>query len=331
MAGCRDFFARKKDAVSKCGAKGYSYEYNNVKKNGEDTMRNLYIVIGILAVLVLLGILFVAFRRARAKRLVKRRSDEEKIGDLNNAISPFGFQYDICQDVFYAMRDGWQREMGYKKIYDENAIRLNMVIDCEPLYFTVDGKSYLLELWKGQYGMTTGGEIGFYVSDEVDAEHPEQLFYKSVADEEMPEMRFVLRKKGRILMIRDERHWWLTGFALGEFSKPEELGMEVSLSFPNPRMRNAVYDALLRIGYERENVFVDGLRLRFGFTRPRTEQPKHLKLRVRWVQWKNKRFCKKYFRVTKGFVRTIDRVDYLGMCFPRLYRMLGKLNRQKKR
>lgn len=294
-------------------------------------MRNLYIVIGVLAVLVLLGSLFVVFYRAWAKCSIKRRSDEEKIRALNNAISPFGFQYDICQDLFYAVRDGWQREMGYGKIYDENAIRMGMVIDCEPLYFTYGGKSYLLELWKGQYGMTTGAEIGFYVSDEMDGEHPEKLFYKSVADEEMPGMRFVLRKKGRILMIRDERHWWLTGFVLGEFSNPKELGMEVSISFPNQRMRNAAYDALLRAGYERENVYVDGLRLRFGFTRPRTEQPKHLKIRVKWVQWKNKKMCKKYFRVTRQFKRTIDRVDYLGMCFPHLYRMLGRLNRHKKR
>jgi len=153
----------------------------------------------------------------------------------------------------------------------------------------------------------------------------------AVSDDEMLGMRFVLRKKGRILMLRDERHWWLTGFVLGEFSKPEELGMEISISFPNQRMRNAVYDALIKAGYDRENIFADGLRLRFGFTKPRTVQPKHLRIRVKWVQWKNKRFCKKYLRVTKSFVRTIDRVDYLGMCFPRLYRLLGKLNRQKKR
>jgi len=325
------FLFSLKDTMSKCGAKDCFTEYNIVKKNGEDTMKILYIVLAATALLVILGILFVLFRRHRAKSRVRRRGDEQKIRDLNNAISPFGFLYDICQDVFYAAKDGWQRELGYGRIYDENAIRLNMVIDCEPLYFTYDGKGYLLELWKGQYGMTTGAEIGLYISDEVDTEHPEKLFYKSVSDDEMLGMRFVLRKKGRILMLRDERHWWLTGFVLGEFSKPEELGMEISISFPNQRMRNAVYDALIKAGYDRENIFADGLRLRFGFTKPRTVQPKHLRIRVKWVQWKNKRFCKKYLRVTKSFVRTIDRVDYLGMCFPRLYRLLGKLNRQKKR
>lgn len=294
-------------------------------------MKIFYIVVIGAAIAVLLGILFTVFRRHWAKRKVRSRSDEQKIKDLNKAITPFGFQYDFCQDLFYAARDGWQKEMGYGKIYDENAIRLSMVIDCEPLYFTYDGKSYLLELWKGQYGITTGAEIGFYVSDEMDTEYPERLFYKSVTDKEFLGMRFVLRKKGRILMIRDEWHWWLTGFVLGEFSKPEELGVEVSITFPDQRMRNAVYEALLKAGYEQENIYADGLRLRFGFTKPRTVQPKHVRLRVKWVQWRNKHFCKKYFRVTKYFSRTIDRVDYLGMCFPHLYRMLGKLSRQKER
>ena len=40
-----------------------------------------------------------------------------------------------------------------------------MVFDCEPLYFSCNGKSYLLELWKGQYGMSTGAGIGFYPAE----------------------------------------------------------------------------------------------------------------------------------------------------------------------
>lgn len=294
-------------------------------------MKIFYITIGVAAIFLLVFILLVQFRRCRARRLVQSRTDERKIKDLNDAIESFGFQYDICQDVFYAAKNGWQREMGYRKIYDDNAIRLGMVIDCEPLYFTYGGRSYLLEFWKGQYGLTTGAEIGLYVSDEINEEHPEKLFYKSVEDDEMIDMRFILRKQGRILMIRDERHWWLTGFVLGEFSNPEELGMEISIVFPDYQMRNAFYDTLVDAGYMKENIYVEGKGVRFGFTKPHTVQPKHLKLRVQWVQWKNKKFCKKYFRVTRWFVRTIDRVDYLGMCFPRLYRMLGKLSRAKKR
>ena len=290
-------------------------------------MKYLYIAAGILAVLIILLVIWVICFRRHARCKVRLRCDEEKCRDLNRAIGVFGFQYDICQDIFYSKKDAWQREMGYGKIYDEHAISMGMVFDCEPLYFSCNGRSYLIELWKGQYGMSTGAEIGFYVSDEEAGAHPERLFYRSVSDEEMLCMRFVLRKKGRILMIREEKHWWLTGFVLGEFSHKEELGMEISITFRDFQMRNAFYDALLAAGYRKENICVNGACVRFSFTRPCHACPKHCRLRVWWVQWKNKRNCRRFRRVTRCFVRTIDKVDYLGMCFPWLYRLLGRCSR----
>lgn len=290
-------------------------------------MRYWYIAAGILAVLLLLWLIWVLCYRHRARCLVRRRTDEEKCRDLNRALSMFGFGYDLCQDIFYSLKDARQRKTGYGRIYDEHAISMNMVLDCEPIYFAYDGRRFLLELWKGQYGIATGAEIGLYVSDEETEEQPERLFYRSVSDEEMIPMRFVLRKHGRILTIRDEVHWWLTGFVLGEFSNPDELGMEVAVVFPNVQMQHAFYEALLQAGYHKDNVCVSGRKVSFSFTKPHTRQPKHWKLRVRMVQQMNRRNCRRYLRVTKPFVRTIDRVDYLGMCFPVLYRMLGRMSR----
>ena len=37
-----------------------------------------------------------------------------------------------------------------------------MIIDCEPICFMYGGKNWMIELWKGQYGLETGGEIGVY-------------------------------------------------------------------------------------------------------------------------------------------------------------------------
>ncbi len=290
-------------------------------------MKYLYLAAGILVVLILLIVIWILVRRHRARCRVCCRTDEEKCRDLNNALFPFGFQYDICCDLFYSTRDAWQREMGYGRIYDEHAIGMNMIIDCEPLYFSYEGRNYLLELWKGQYGMASGAEIGFYVSDEMSEHRPEKLFYHSVTDEAMLNMRFVLRKRNRMLAVRESQTWWLTGFVLGEYSCKEELHMDVSITFPDCRMRNAFYEALLQAGYTKEEIRLCGTRVSFCFVRPRTVQPRHCRLRVLWVQWKNRHNCKKYLRVTRYFVRTIDRVDYLGMCFPRLYRMLGRFSR----
>lgn len=289
-----------------------------------------YFTIGILAVFAFVSgfwVIGILLYRWRARRLVRARTDEEKCRDLNDALMPFGFQYDICQDIFYSTKDAWQRKTGYGKIYDDNAIGMNMVIDCEPIYFTHNGMSYMMELWKGQYGILTGSEIGIYVTDEVNEEHPERLFYHTVSDEEMLPFRFILKKGDRILLIRDEIHWWLTGFCLGEFSRPAELSMEAAIGFANWRMRDAFYHALLSAGYHKSNVYLDGSYVRFNYTKTHTVQPKHSRFRVWLVQRMNRKNCKRYHRLTKGFTRTIDRVDYLGMCFPGMYRMLGRMSR----
>lgn len=290
-------------------------------------MKFFYIAIGIAVFLLLLLLLFRIVYRRRAAMLVRMRTDVRKCRDLNHAVEAFGFRYDICQDIFYSLKNPWQRKTGYSSYYDEHAVRMDMVLDCEPVYFTYNGRSYLLEIWKGQYGMTTGAEIGFYVAEGEEKEHPEACFYHSASDEEMLPMRFILRKKGRILMIRDEIHWWLTGFILGEFSEPEELEMEVSIGFWNGRMRNAFVKALLQAGYERRELSVNGMKVSFCFALPRTRQPKICKMRISRVQRKNKRSCRRFFKATGRFRRTIDRVDYLGMCFPHLYQNIGRMSR----
>ena len=289
-------------------------------------MKYFYIAAGILVILLLLWIGLSCYRwRARCR--VRKRTDEEKCRDLDSVIRPFGFQYDICQDIFYSTKHPWQREMGYSRFYDERATTMSMVFHCEPIYFTCHNKSYLLELWKGQYGMTAGAEMGLYVSDEMDAEHPERLFYRSVDDAEMPSMRFVLKKRRCTLVIRDDIHWWLTGFVLGEFVWPWDVWMEVCVSFKDEHMTEAFYQALLRTGYSKDKICVSNCSVCFCFCCPYTRQPRHCFLWVRFVQWRNQRRCRKYMRVTRCFVRTIDKLDYLAMCFPRLYRMLIDLSR----
>lgn len=290
-------------------------------------MEFLYMAIGMAVLLLLLLLSFIIAYRHRAAMLVRMRTDTRKCRDLNRAAGAFGFRYDFCQDIFCSLRNSWQRSMGYGRYYDEHAIGMDMVFDCEPLYFTYNKRSYLLEVWKGQYGMTTGAEIGFYVAEGEEKEHPEKLFYRSVSDEEMLPMRFVLKKQGRILMIRDEIHWWLTGFVLGEFSEREELKMDVTIGFLDSRMRNAFVRALLRAGYRREELAVNGRNVSFCFEKPRTLQPEHCKMHIRRVQRRNRRRCRRFFRVTRRFRRTIDRIDYLGMCFPHLYQSIGGMSR----
>ena len=127
----------------------------------------LFCIVTIIFILILvLCSLFCHYRslcRRKAKCQVKAQSDKKKLQEINHVLAPFGFAYDPSKDIFYSLENAWQKEFGYGKLYDDLAPLMNMAIDCEPIYFDYDGKKWLIEFWKGQYGITTGAEIGLYV------------------------------------------------------------------------------------------------------------------------------------------------------------------------
>ena len=116
-----------------------------------------------------------------------RLSVPEKGYRLNCLLAPFGFEYQISQDIFVTRLDAWQRDYGYRSLYDRASPLLGMAFDCEPVYFDYQGKTWLLEFWKGQYGINTGAEIGIYRADTLlsPAQRPYTLFH-TVPDEELP-------------------------------------------------------------------------------------------------------------------------------------------------
>ena len=78
------------------------------------------------------------------------------------AVSLAGFSYDPGQDIMYSRHDALQRRLGYAYGYDATALGISADIDCEPIFFDHGGKHWMIELWKGQYGLMSGCEIGVY-------------------------------------------------------------------------------------------------------------------------------------------------------------------------
>jgi len=253
-------------------------------------------------------------------------TDREKRRKLNELIAPFGFVYDKEQEIFYSRMDGWQRQYGYGKIYDEAAALLNMIIDCEPIYFEYDDKKWLIEFWKGQYGIATGGEVGIYYLPKQTVDEsvqPQNLIYRSVAEEDMLKIQTVLWKKGKQLYYRKGYHWWLTGFVLGEFSEPKELEMDIEITLQNREMRDAFLKGLYKTGYTKHEIDVQGNRVWIRYSKPHTKQPA---TRKRWFciikQVQNKRNCKLYQKATKNYANAYDKILALQVERPKVY---GKL------
>ena len=280
------------------------------------------ILLCIAAVLIAVLLAFFIVLKIRARRFRPTGDKAAQQEALNRDIGEAGFAYDRKGDVFYSLMDCWQREMGYCQLYDEGSSLFNMVMHCEPVRFSYGGKRWMIELWKGQYGITTGAEVGIYNTDQDDVrtERFTGPFYDCASDQERLQMSFVLRKNGRVLMKRKGLHWWLTGFKLGEFSTPDSLSMDIRIRFPERGMRNAFLGGLQELGYGGREYAVHGNTVTVHYTNPHSEQPlSHGSLQEAAVQKVNKSNCALYRQATGKYTDTLDKLEYIKALVPELY------------
>ncbi|MBR3810610.1 MAG: DUF4474 domain-containing protein [Clostridia bacterium] len=147
-----------------------------------------------------------------------------------------GFDYDPVQDVYFTQLDSWQRNFGFNSVYDTAAPMVGMIYSTAKIYFTYDDKDWMMEIWKGQYGITAGGEIGFYnkPTDRV------MKHFDCVTDEEMLEVSFDFYNMDELVFTRGpEKHWWLTGFKFLHVGIPSFITLDMTIEFPNRKMANA--------------------------------------------------------------------------------------------
>jgi len=209
------------------------------------------------------------------------------------AVYDAGFEYDRSQDIIYSRMHALQRHFGYGYAYDAYALDGGMIIDCEPIFFESGGKLWMIELWKGQYGIETGCEVGVYVRNPKDRDFPlpildkvigarpndpnpeHSLFFNCADDKQMLEMSFVLYRNGTKFFQRGpETHWWLTGFKWGVYTDPKDLRMDITIKFSDSGMQNAFVAALRSMGYTDIHTDGAGKHVSFTFAEPKTYQPR---------------------------------------------------------
>lgn len=194
-----------------------------------------------------------------------------KFGKLSyDGFSALGFSYDSTKDLFYTTRNAWQRHFGYCYLYDLSAPIFRMIIDTESVRFYYNNKNWLISFWKGQYGMTTGGEVGIYYTNQKIVD--KKTLYFPVADNYLLDMKINLYKNDQLIASASDKHWWLGIFKLGMFSRPKDLKMDVCITFPNKVMLDAFLKAFVKLGYRYKDYKVDGNIFRFTFKKPHTRK-----------------------------------------------------------
>ena len=278
-------------------------------------------------------LLLLCLNHRRKKKIIQKvccMCMDEKCTLLKELINPFGYCYIPSQDIFSSRTDAWQRELGYTRLYDTAAFRLRMVFDNLPVYFDYRGRTWLLEFWKGQYGITTGGEIGLYYAEHIlrDEELSTALF-RSVEDKDMIKMSFSLFRKGEAIAQLAAKHWWLTAFQLGTFSHPADLKLQAWVTFPSSEMAAAFARGLIRAGYSPTEICTRCHTVCFCFDRSEPARGRLRRLRIRIAQRKNRFWCKIYLFMTRPFCLAIDRVLYLYFYLPFAFRRVLRIKRYK--
>jgi hypothetical protein len=190
-------------------------------------------------------------KKLRLKTFTKYNTESGEFGE-GNGISGLGFNFNFNFDsddgpYAYTTKASWQRSLGYMKLYDTMFLQTSKMVNIKTvrLKFDYAGKDWMLQLWKGRYFITTGGEIGIYNKPK----NRKIEFYDVAGDKELINMSFrIIADKGtdgEILVIdRDVLYsWWMTGFGVQRYVyTPNRLTLE-STVVP---IDDAMCDALKR-------------------------------------------------------------------------------------
>lgn len=273
-------------------------------------------------ILFIFLILLCILNYCRKKRIIHRVSNmslAEKCELLNQLAEPFGFCYDLEQDIFSTRTDAWQKSFGYGKLYDLAAPSMNMVLDTEPVYFNYQKKTWLIQFWKGQYGITAGAEAGIYHADSIMPPMLRgQTLFHAAEDTEMLPMRIRLLSRDEQLFCFARLHWWLTGFLIGTWISPADLTAEYTITFPDSEMCGSFLTSLTELGYRWYEIQLEGNTLRFMFSSPKS--PADPDWRRSYALLIDRLFCKIYRKLTSPFSATADRLLYLYYYLPYAFR-----------
>lgn len=283
----------------------------------------MYLFFGIF---ILILFFFFCTGHCRRKKIMKKvcsMCPKEKYALLDELIHPFGYSYVPSQDIFSSRVNAWQRKFGYQALYDRAASYTNMVLNCLPVYFNYQGRTWLIEFWKGQYGIHAGCEIGVYYADRIVEENElKYTLFKCATDEDMLNLSFILIDNSTSIARLSAKHWWLTAFVPGRYCKPSDLSLRASVTLHSPEMAKAFAAGLQKAGYRSSEICSCRNTITFTFADSAQCGSRLHRLRIRIIQWCNRLGCRIYLSVTKPFSLSADRLLYLYYYLPFAFRRI---------
>ena len=215
---------------------------------------------------------------------------QEGVGDaadllMDSPLAPLvtklaGFEKSPTGDFYVTSQHSIQSYGGFADIYDTAGPALGMDLDEKVVNFTVDGKEYRVELWKGAYGFggAYGGEIGLYYKN------PDSDSWLTQMESKVPGLYATVDSKDQMRMVQelyskddpdhpilvndtadyadDGKHFWNLAIKTDPAIPKENLFQRDTFYVEDPALRDAMVEAL---GNESgiTDISVDGSRVTF--------------------------------------------------------------------
>ena len=288
---------------------------------------------------ILLTALFFHFRKKRSIKKVTSLNTEEKNKLINHLIEPVGYIYEPLQDIFATRLNAPQKLFGYTTFYDLSAPLFNMVFDYETIYFDYDNRTWLIEMWKGQYGINSGCELGIYYADTlVTPNDYKTTHFHAVDEKDMLDISLKLHRYTKIANTVPTRlgylkfhHWWLTIFKMGVFSRPDQLFVNTSIRFKNYPMLYSFLDSFEATMPPDTEYRLNGLNLYFTFCKSYRKYPVLKRIIRKTALALCHLYCILFNFVTRSFENTGDKILYIYYYLPFIVRLIFRPKKEKRK
>ncbi len=155
-----------------------------------------------------------------------------------------GFIFDPYQFTIINQKPVFQWGLGFNELYDVFPWVVNVWADTLRCKFNYKGEDYLIQLWKGGYGvfLATGGEIGIYTKPEgLDIEH----YNAPASQSDWLNLKYTIYNRGKELFTRpspyltgDEGpYWWAPGYKV----------LSICTDFYSSPRANVIMDATIEL------------------------------------------------------------------------------------
>jgi len=184
----------------------------------------------------------------------------EVTGKGSKGMAGIGYSFSYEELLVYTHVNVWMRDFGFTFLYDLFSYTTPFFFyDTRRIKFDYADKEWMIQVWKGNYLVSNGAEIGIYTRE------PGSIgtYYDCANDEQMMNMSMKLYHKDDLLFERPEQlHWWLTGFQLSDVLYPaRNLTLDFTIEMQSEEMLKAFCKAIDNHYRHDIKYTVDGLKV----------------------------------------------------------------------